>query len=100
MSGVLADLAFAAELVEWRGRPLVFARVPDEWVGEVRRAARAASYGWGCVPVAASVAGEAFATSLFARDGGYMLPVKVAVRRATGVEIGDVIAVTMRIEGP
>jgi hypothetical protein len=32
-----------------------------------------------------------FATSLFPRDGGYLVPVKDAVRRAEDVALGDVV---------
>ena len=89
---------FTGAIVEWRGpAPFHFVAVPDELVGEVHYAAREASYGWGCVPVAASANGIDFATSLFPRDGGYMLPVKTAVRRAGGIGLGDTVAVRMRI---
>jgi len=36
-------------------------------------------------------------TSLFPKDGGYLVPVKVAVQRAEGIEVGDVLAVELRI---
>ena len=67
--------------------------------GEVHWAARTASYGWGCVPVTAEVAGVPFTTSLIPRDGGYLLPLKVAVRKRAGIALGDEVAVTMTIGG-
>ncbi|MBO9713210.1 DUF1905 domain-containing protein [Sphingomonas sp.] len=95
----LLDVAFDAEVIHWRGpAPFLFLPVPEPLVGEVRYAARLASYGWGCVPVAAEIQGFAFTTSLFPRDGGYMLPVKVAVQRACGIGLGDRVQASMRIE--
>lgn len=60
-------------------------------------AAREASYGWGCFPVAASIAGTSFDTSLFSKDGGYLLPLKAAVRAQATLALGDSISVRMRV---
>lgn len=95
----LLHIDFEADVIEWRGpAPFLFAPVPEDLAGEVRFAARQASYGWGVVPVQASVAGHIFHTSLFPRDGTYLLPIKQAVRRATGVGRGSRVAVTLRVE--
>jgi hypothetical protein len=98
MPELLVDLRFAARVIEWRGpAPFHFLPLPAEHVGEVAWAAREASYGWGCVPVAAEVEGVPFTTSLFPRDGGYLLPLKVAVRRATGLAPGDLAEARMQV---
>ncbi len=92
---------FDTEIIEWRGpSPFFFAAVPPEHVAAVRRAARSASYGWGVVPVDAFIAGVRFTTSLFPKDGGYLLPIKAEVRRQANVTIGDLIAVRMSIGPP
>jgi hypothetical protein len=94
----LAALAFAAEVIEWRGpAPYLFVPVPGDLVGEVRYAARQASYGWGCVPVEGRIGGTDFTSSLFPRGDTYLLPVKVAVQRAEGVRLGDLVAVEIRV---
>jgi hypothetical protein len=72
--------------------------VPDEYVGELRYAARQASYGWGCVPVGASIGGTDFTCSLFPRGETYLLPVKVAVQRAEHIGLGDRVQVTIRVK--
>ena len=44
----MTQVAFRGPVIEWRGpAPFHFVAVPDEWYGEVREAARIASYGWG-----------------------------------------------------
>ena len=97
---LLADIAFEAGIVHWRGpAPYLFVAVPDRHVGELRHAARLASYGWGCVPVEARVGTFDFTTSLFPRGETYMLPVKRAVQRAAQVGLGDRVAVEIRVVG-
>ena len=96
----LASLEFEGEVIEWRGPPpYLFVPVPEDQVGAVRFAAHEASYGWGCVPVSARVGKIDFTTSLFPRDGTYLLPIKVAVQKAAGVGLGDRVCVLMRIDG-
>lgn len=97
----MADLAFEAAIIEWRGpAPFLFAPVPDSLVDEIRFAAISESYGWGVVPVVATIGATEFATSLFPRGGTYLLPVKVAVQRAERVGVGDSVGVAMRIGRP
>ena len=97
----METLRFRADVIEWRGpAPFLFAVVPDAHVGAIRYAAMTASYGWGVVPVVATIGGTEFATSLFPRDGGYLLPVKRAVQRAEGVGPGDRVAVALRVGRP
>lgn len=92
------DIAFAAEIIEWRGPPpYLFVAVPDHLAGEVAYAAREASYGWGMVTVTARIGATDFGTSLFRRGETYVLPIKMAVQRAEGIGLGDSVAVTMTI---
>lgn len=96
----LADIAFAGEVIHWRGpSPFHFVAVPDDLVGEVRYAARLASYGWGCVPVEAHAGGVDFTTSLFPKDGGYLVPLKDAVRKRAGIALSDRVEIALRIQG-
>ena len=91
-------IEFESAIIEWRGpAPFLFAPIPDAHIGAVRYAAMTASYGWGMVPVVVRVGGKRFATSLFPRGGGYLLPIKVAVQRAEGVGLGDRIAVSLGV---
>lgn len=47
------------------------------------------------IPVHARIGEAAFETSLFPKDGGYLLPLKDAVRRPQGVSAGDDVTVEM-----
>lgn len=84
---------FDAEIVEWRGpAPFVFARVPVEVSDDLRDAARDLIY-WGQVPVTARMGGTTFDTALFPKDETFLLPLRVAVRRAEGIEVADVVTI-------
>lgn len=91
---------FRASVIEWRGTaPFYYARIPEEAGAEIAAVKKAASYGWGVIPVNAEIAGVDFQTSLFPREGTYLLPLKEAVRRRIGVTVGDEVAVVMSIGG-
>lgn len=93
------ELAFAGRVIEWRGpSPYYFVPVPDEESADIREVAAMASYGWGVIPVEARIGEIAFETSLFPKDGGYLLPLKDAVRRPQGLSPGDDVTVEMSID--
>jgi hypothetical protein len=94
----LDALSFEATVIYWRGpSPFFYAPVPAAQAEEIRRVARFVSYGWGVIPVEARIGDVVFTTSLFPKDGTYLLPIKAAVRRRANVTAGDVIAVEMTL---
>jgi hypothetical protein len=93
------DLQFSGEIVEWRGpAPYLFVPVPEPERTAIASVAREVTYGWGCIPAAARIGGTDFTTSLFPRDGGYLVPVKVKVQRAEEVDVGDTVTVRLTID--
>lgn len=92
------ELAFEAVIIEWRGpAPFFYARLPPEAAAAISRVKKAVTYGWGAIPVEATIDGVSFATSLFPREGTYLLPLKDKVRREIGVTVDDVVAVWMQV---
>ena len=92
---------FEAPVVYWRGpAPHVFAKLPDAVAEGIRALGPRVSYGWGCVAVSATIGGVAFTTALFPKDGTYLLPLKVAVRRKIEIGEGDDVAVEMTVKPP
>jgi hypothetical protein len=92
------ELHFAAEVIHWRGpAPFFFARLPQAPAAEIARVKRQASYGWGVIPVEATIGGVRFSTSLFPRENTYLLPLKEAVRGPLGVTAGDIVEVEMLV---
>ncbi|MGV7119129.1 DUF1905 domain-containing protein [Sphingopyxis sp. 550A] len=94
-------ILFDGVIFEWRGpAPFLFVAVPDAHLGAIRYAGLSLSYGWGVVPVVAEIGETRFATSLFPRDGGYLVPVKAAVQKAERIGIGDRVEVALKVGRP
>jgi hypothetical protein len=92
------DLVFTGRVIEWRGpSPYHFVPVPAEESADIREVASMATYGWGVIPVRARIGEVVFDTSLFPKDGGYLLPLKDAVRRPQGLATGDDVTVEMTV---
>lgn len=97
------ELGFSGSVIEWRGpAPYFFVPVPDEESADIHAVAGRATYGWGVIPVEARIGGTSFTTSLFPKDGGYLLPLKLAVRRREALAAGDrvTVAMTVRLQAP
>src|SRR5262245_31914954 len=92
------DLEFDGEVVLWRGpSPYHFIAVPAAECKEIEGVAGLVSYGWGVIPATVRVGETTWTTSLFPRQGGYLVPVRDAVRLAEGMEVGEVIGVRLSI---
>ena len=92
------DLEFRAEVWEWRGpAPFYWLTVPEDGCASIRDEAAQASYGWGAVSVRVRLGATEWETSLLPRNGGYVLPLKTAVRRAERVGEGDAVVVAMSV---
>ena len=94
------DFEFEGPVIEWRGpAPYYFVRIPEEESADIKFAAKGVEY-WGQVPVAVRIADTEFTTALFPKEGCYLLPLKGAVRRSTGIEIGQVLTVRLNLGRP
>lgn len=89
------EIEFSGELIEWRGpAPYYFVPLPRDEADLVDDVKAEVAY-WGVVPVRARIGGTEFTTAMFPREETWFLPIKVAVRRAEGIEIGEVVAVRL-----
>ncbi|KAA9387919.1 DUF1905 domain-containing protein [Neorhizobium galegae] len=97
----MTEFRFAAEIIHWRGpSPFFFAPLPPDHAEEIKRLSKLLTYGWGVIPVDATICGVSFYTSLFPKDDTYLLPLKDAVRKKTGITAGDMIFVEMALRPP
>ena len=93
------DLEFSGEIWFWRGpSPWHFVSVPEDDCFELEATSAFVSYGWGMIPVTARIGETAWKTSLWPKDGGYIVPVKADVRRRERIEVGDVVTVGLVVE--
>lgn len=92
------DFNFTAELWEWRGpAPFYFLSVPDAQAEEIREAAKLVTYGWGMIPVVATIQGREFKTSMFSKNGTYVLPIKNEVRLPLKLAVDDLLEVAIKL---
>ncbi|MET0737002.1 MAG: DUF1905 domain-containing protein [Acidimicrobiales bacterium] len=93
------DLDFVGEQWFWRRpAPWHYVTVPEEECGVLEAVSGLVRYGWGVIPVRATVGQTTWGTSLFPKDGSYLVPVKAAVRDAEGIELGDVVTVHLAVD--
>ncbi len=92
------SMAFVGELYHWRGpSPYHFIAVPEETCVELRALSPVVSYGWGMIPVRVWIGGSTWETSLFPKDGGYVMPIRDAIRTSEELTLGDTVTVELAI---
>jgi hypothetical protein len=92
------EMVFSGELWYWRGpAPYHFVTVPTGPAAAIRAVAADVTYGWGMIPVRVRIANSAWETSLWPKDGGYVLPVKDAIRNGERLVQGDLVSVHLSI---
>jgi hypothetical protein len=93
------ELEFTGDIIEWRGpAPYLFVPVPEPECAAIESVSQTVTYGWGVIPVSARIGATDFTTSLFPRQGGYLVPVKVKVQRAEKLDVGDTVTVRLSID--
>ncbi len=93
------NLEFSGEMWLWKGpAPWHFTTVPEDECGELETASSMVTYGWGMIPVTARIGGTEWKTSLYPKDGRYIVPVKAWVRKAEGLEVGAMMTVRLTVD--
>ena len=91
-------LEFTGDIWYWRGpAPWFFVSVPEEQSQDIKAISNLVTYGWGVIPVHVRIGRTEYTTSLFPKDGRYIVPIKVSVRRAEGLEQGDTVTIWLEI---
>ena len=93
------ELEFTGDVWEWRGpAPHHFVTVPEEESADLQAASAFVTYGWGMIPVRVTLGETSWTTSLWPKDGGYIVPLKLAVRRAESIGVGDTVTVRLTVD--
>jgi len=93
------ELEFTGEVWSWRGpAPYHFVTVPEAESAELKAMASAVTYGWGMVPAELSVGATRWTTSLWPKDGGYVVPLKDMVRTAENIAVGDTVTIRLALD--
>ena len=91
-------IEFSGKIFYWRGpSPFFFVTVPAKPSRDIKAVSSLVTYGWGVIPVTVQIGKTVFTTSLFPKDGRYLVPLKVSVRKAENLEEGDKVNVQLEI---
>lgn len=94
-------MVFDAELWIWDARRTdswTFVSLPAEASEDIREVAGGPRRGFGSLRVRATIGGSAWTTSIFpGSSGGYVLPIKRAIRKAEALDAGDTANVTVEL---
>lgn len=92
------DWEFDAKVFQWRGpAPYFFVATPAHVNDFLHAHLGELSYGWGGIPAQVCVGDTEVTTSLMPKDGVYLVPLKVALRRSEGIDDGDAVRVRLRV---
>lgn len=91
-------LAFDGELWYWRGpAPWYFVTVPAEQCHDLHAIVKVVTYGWGMIPATVQIGKTKWQTSLFPKEGRFLVPIKASVRKAEKLEEGDQVTVLLEV---
>ncbi len=92
------NLEFSGQIFFWRGpAPYYFVTVPEQPSRDIKAIAHLVTYGWGVIPVQAQIGQTVWTTSLFPKDGRYLVPIKALVQKAEDLNEGDTVALTLTL---
>jgi hypothetical protein len=92
------NLEFKGKIFFWRGpSPFFFVTVPEQQSRELKAVSGLVTYGWGVIPVHAQIGKTQWETSLFPKDGLYLVPLKVIVRKAEDLNEGDTVSIRLEV---
>ena len=91
------NFEFNGKIWFWRGpSPYFFVTVPAKLCRDLKVISELVTYGWGMIPVTVRIGKTEWKTSLFPKDGRYIMPLKDSFRKAE--ELGEGDKVTVRLE--
>jgi len=92
------NIEFTGKIIHWRGpAPFLFVPVPPEQSQQIKDVSSLVTYGWGVIPVHARIGKTEWTTSLFPKDGRYLVPLKMVVQKAENLKEGDTVTLELEI---
>ena len=93
------NIEFNGKIIFWRGpAPWFFVTVPAKQSRDLKAISSLVTYGWGVIPVTVRIGKTVWKTSLFPKDGRYLVPIKASVRKAEKLDKGDKVTVRLEIQ--
>ncbi len=91
-------IEFKGKIFQWRGpAPYLFVAVPDKQSADIKSVSKLVTYGWGVIPALIKVGKTEWTTSLFPKEGRYLVPIKMVVQKAEKLQEGDEIKLRLEL---
>lgn len=95
---VTMTIEFSGTIWFWKGpAPWYFVTVPETQCHDLNAISGLVTYGWGMIPVHVRSGKTAWKTSLWPKDGRYIVPIKMSVRKAEKLEEGDTVLIQLEV---
>lgn len=91
-------IEFKGKIFQWRGpAPYLFVAVPDKESADIKSVAKLVTYGWGVIPVMVKTGKTEWTTSLFPKDGRYLVPIRMSAQKAENLKEGAEIKLRLEL---
>lgn len=91
-------IEFSGKIWFWQGpAPWFFVTVPEKESQDLKAISTIVTYGWGVIPVHVQIGKTEWRTSLFPKDGLYLVPIKASVRKAEDLAEGDEVMIQLEV---
>jgi hypothetical protein len=92
------NIEFNGKIWFWKGpAPWYFVTVPAQQSHDLKAISGFVTYGWGVIPVRVQIGKTEWTTSLFPKDGRYLVPIKASVRKTENLKLGDKVTVQLDV---
>jgi hypothetical protein len=91
-------IKFEGIIFYWRGpAPFLFVAVPEELSREIKSISASVTYGWGVIPVYVQIGKTEWKTSLFPKDGRYLVPIRMSVQKSENLKVDDSVVIQLEV---
>jgi len=92
------NIEFNGKIWFWKGpAPWYFVTIPAKQCRDLKAILKLVTCGWGMIPVHVRIGKTEWTTSLFPKDGHYIVPIKASVRKAENLEECDKVTVQLGV---
>jgi hypothetical protein len=91
-------IKFKGDIFYWRGpAPYLFVAVPEEPSRDLKAISAMVTYGWGVIPVNVRIGKTEWKTSLFPKEGRYLVPIRKSVQKSENLDVGYSVVIQLEV---
>ncbi len=92
------NIEFSGKIWFWKGpAPWYFVTIPADESYDIKMISASVTYGWGVIPVLVRIGKTEWTTSLFPKDGRYLVPLRADIRKAEKLHEGDEVTIHLKV---